>query len=430
MYDTTLGTRVLHGAEARLFASAAWSLTDHLRDFVPNSVGQSFNHPIVIPVLDSLTAAQVIVLVERVTAYLLDSETPAPTRTAVLDATIAAVFHQVAVDLQAEIDLEFDSTEAEDDDTSARTKLAEAAKQVADPDSSSFDTPDPECAVMETWQLVIDRLCDRVLPDTDWQLESVAMDLEPHQSAVLKGTLGIHDDYFIHVVGDASVEDAAAAWCDMLERISGWRPEKWRFGGGLAMPADADIPPKVDVLDFPKDHGATTSQEENKPNSQQTQPVLLSDVMFELEGTPEEWSSFVDRKNGKVLSLPSDVIAFVENGEDPDDYCGEGKDYLILAMEICDSDDVVPLPSQFDIHEWSIMRDFCAMVESDSDRRELLDAVHGNGAFRHFKSTITRLDLRDQWYSYRDAAIEGIVVRWLESNSIQWSRTRPGEPPF
>ncbi len=426
MYDTTLGTRVLHGAEARLFAHSVWTLTNDLRNFVSDSGGRSVNHLIGIPVLDALTAGQVIVLIDRVSACLLDSAVAAPERTAVLDAAIAAVFQQIALDVESEIEMQSDSNQAEDNDTMIRTRVAQASAQTSGPQGSVLDTPDPECTVMDTWQFVIDQLCDRVLPDADWQLEPVAMDVEPRHGSAAKRKLGIDEDYFIDVVADVSVEDAAAAWCDLMERISGWRPEKWRFGGGLQQPDDAGPAPKMDVLPFTDHERADTQADESEPDFQQAKPVLLNDVIFEMEGAIEEWSSYVDRKNGEVVGLPSDTVSYVENGEDPDDYIGErGEEYLDLARRICHSDDFVPLPSEHDIHEWSIMRDFCDTVDSDADRQELLESVHGSGAFRFFKSTIDRLGILYEWRCYKDEAIERIVIKWLEKNSIQWSRNEP-----
>ena len=89
------------------------------------------------------------------------------------------------------------------------------------------------------------------------------------------------------------------------------------------------------------------------------------------------------------------------------------------------SDDFKALPSKFEIHEWSIMRDFCATVKDESAQRELLDAIHGSGAFRFFNSTIDRLDLRDDWFAYRDESMEQIAIDWLEANNIHWRRDEP-----
>ncbi len=428
MYDTSLGIRVLFGAEAQLFATAAWTLTDQLRDAIPASGLPAPEHLLGNPVLDSLTPAQVIVLIDRVSAYLLDPSVAAPTRTALLDATIAAVFQQITTDVQAEIDVQSLSAESEEGDTSMRIQVAAAYRHLSDPQSSAMDTPDPECAVMETWQLVIEGLCDRILPDTDWQLESAMLDLDPRKADELKGVMGIQDDYFIDFVDEASVDDAATAWCNLVERLTGVRPETWRFKGPI--PADAATPPPREILDFPEPQGDAFNPEDGTPEFQQSKPVLLSDLLFEVDLSSDDWSSYLNRKTGEVVGLPTSLISFIEDGEDPDDYGGDGTQFLKVAQEICSTNNFLSLPSQYDIHEWSIMREFCDSVDSDSDREELLDAVHGSGAFRFFKKTADRLGLIEQWYAYKEAAIEQILIDWLEANSIQWSRAEPGEPPY
>lgn len=412
-----------------MLASAAWTLADQLRNLIPSSAAlPAPDHLLDNPVLGALTPTQVIVLIDRVSSYLLDPHTAAPTRTALLDATIAAVFQQIATEVQAEIDLQSLSAEAEEGDTSLRTKVAAASPQTAESPSAAMDAPDPECAVMEAWQLVIEGLCNRILPDTDWQLESTMLDLDPRKAAELKGVMGIQDDYFIDIVDEASIDDAAIAWCNLVERITGWRPEKWRFTGPT--PADATLPPTNDILSFPDPFRSAFAAEEGTPNFQQTKPTLLSDIIFEIDGMSDEWSSFLNRKTGEVVSLPTSLISMVEGGEDADDDYEDGIADLELARRICRSGDFLSLPDQHEIHEWSIMREFCDSVDGDSDRNELLDAVHGSGAFRFFRSTADRLGLLEQWYAYRQAAIEQIIIDWLEAHSIPWSRSKPGESPF
>lgn len=168
---------------------------------------------------------------------------------------------------------------------------------------------------METWQFAIDLLCDRVLPDTDWELEPIAMDVDPQQGSVVKRFMGIPDDYFVDVVADASVDDAAAAWCDLIERISGWRPEKWRFGCGLPQPKAAGFPPRTGVLPFTDPEQSEAQATENEPDFQQSKPVLLNDVVFEMEGAIDDWSSYVDRRNGEVVGLSSGAVLYIEEGE-------------------------------------------------------------------------------------------------------------------
>lgn len=72
------------------------------------------------------------------------------------------------------------------------------------------------------------------------------------------------------------------------------------------------------------------------------------------------------------------------------------------------------LPDSFDIHEWDIMRRFSCEQEEPACS-QLIDAIHGKGAFRMFRSTAERLGLLKDWYDYRDAYLEGMAREWLES---------------
>jgi hypothetical protein len=60
------------------------------------------------------------------------------------------------------------------------------------------------------------------------------------------------------------------------------------------------------------------------------------------------------------------------------------------------------------------------VADNESQRRELLHAVHGSGAFRMFRATINRLGLRDQWF-------RELAKAWLEDNGIAFTEgTRNG----
>jgi hypothetical protein len=66
------------------------------------------------------------------------------------------------------------------------------------------------------------------------------------------------------------------------------------------------------------------------------------------------------------------------------------------------------------------MKSFCLSVKNTGHREELLDAIHGRGAFRHFRSTAERLGLVDDWYKYREAAFGRIATEWLEAAGIPY----------
>lgn len=77
------------------------------------------------------------------------------------------------------------------------------------------------------------------------------------------------------------------------------------------------------------------------------------------------------------------------------------------------------LPDKFEIHEWEIMRRF-ADSRAEPARTELLDAIHGTGAFRLFRRSTERLGLREAWFTYRDDVLKEIAREWLRENGIEF----------
>ena len=66
------------------------------------------------------------------------------------------------------------------------------------------------------------------------------------------------------------------------------------------------------------------------------------------------------------------------------------------------------------------MQDFSRSVESDGIREDLLHAIHGAGAFRHFKDTLQRYGIESAWFAFRAEALRQIAQSWCEENHIVW----------
>jgi Uncharacterised protein family (UPF0158) len=94
------------------------------------------------------------------------------------------------------------------------------------------------------------------------------------------------------------------------------------------------------------------------------------------------------------------------------------------VRDVLDSEDWLALPTKFEIHEYAIMEEFCWSVEDPSLREELLNAIRGRGAFRYFKDTIRRHGVEDEWYRYREDALEKKAIEWLEGHGIAYERGR------
>ena len=151
--------------------------------------------------------------------------------------------------------------------------------------------------------------------------------------------------------------------------------------------------------------------------------VLLKDIVDALEMQSDEALSFLDLDTGQVETVSIELLGEAEESgddEDPDLPAWQMPEWE-LAKRIASSDRFVRLPTKFDVHEWEIMREFSDSVESDRIREELLNAIHGAGAFRCFKDTLRRhRRLESAWFAFRTEALAEIARDWCEENHVEW----------
>jgi hypothetical protein len=90
------------------------------------------------------------------------------------------------------------------------------------------------------------------------------------------------------------------------------------------------------------------------------------------------------------------------------------------SKRIVATDRFQQLPTKFDVHEWAIMQDFSNSVASDRIRQDLLNSIHGAGAFRHFKDTLRRYQIESTWFEFRAEALRQLALDWCEEHHIRW----------
>ncbi|MEO6993477.1 MAG: UPF0158 family protein, partial [Lacunisphaera sp.] len=83
-------------------------------------------------------------------------------------------------------------------------------------------------------------------------------------------------------------------------------------------------------------------------------------------------------------------------------------------------------PTKFDFHEYRTMEKFIGTVADAAKADQLWQAIKGKGAFRYFKDTAHRLGVIDDWYRYRDDAMNNFMLRWAEVNEISVDRSPRG----
>lgn len=162
-------------------------------------------------------------------------------------------------------------------------------------------------------------------------------------------------------------------------------------------------------------------------------PVSLRAVVAEMDVLNEEWTAYVNRLTGELITVTDEDARAAEDEVDEeideefdDDEFPDGEtDELAKVREVLASEDFLALPSKFDIDEYGIMERFCEQVEDPGLRDELLRAIRGSGAFRRFKSLAQLRGAIDAWYTFRNGALEDIAAEWLDANGIPYIREQP-----
>ena len=152
--------------------------------------------------------------------------------------------------------------------------------------------------------------------------------------------------------------------------------------------------------------------------------VSLQAVIDQMDILSDQMHPYLNKRTGELVTISDEEISVAERGDDIDAYPEWEQDLIRQAQEVLDSDDYLPLPSKFDIHEYAIMERFCYSVDDEALSDELLDLIRGSGAFGRFKNAIHRHGIADDWYRYRQAALEEIAIEWLQDNDIPYTREK------
>jgi hypothetical protein len=107
-----------------------------------------------------------------------------------------------------------------------------------------------------------------------------------------------------------------------------------------------------------------------------TVPVKLKDIIEGLEFLTEEDSSYLNTVTGEVVYVTTEELGAAEEDAPLEDFPDWQHDVIRIARDIVEADHYLPLPTKFDIHEYSIMERFCLSVDDDDLRDDQCDA-HG-----------------------------------------------------
>jgi hypothetical protein len=187
MWHTPSGVRILTGAEAEPFRAGLASLLSGLEE---GQWGDKLE--VGVKTFDELTFEQKLAMLERVGSALLGAHVPCPKLTAVAEATVGAVYHNILNDIELEI--------SERLGCHFRALVRVACRQT----DSHDDLPARRSTDFERWEEAVQSLMDCILWDTDWAAEMVPLDTKPDKARLMKARAGIDDDYHTAIAPEPS----------------------------------------------------------------------------------------------------------------------------------------------------------------------------------------------------------------------------------
>jgi len=115
-------------------------------------------------------------------------------------------------------------------------------------------------------------------------------------------------------------------------------------------------------------------------------PVSLCELVDEMQTLSIDIHGYVNRVTGKIVIIMDEHIRDVENEADYSNRQKWEQKAFEDTKEVLESEDYLELPSQFEIHEYAIMENFCISYPNEAMNEGLLDLIRGSGAFRRFKT--------------------------------------------
>lgn len=150
--------------------------------------------------------------------------------------------------------------------------------------------------------------------------------------------------------------------------------------------------------------------------------VKLNLIVQEMEFQLDETSSFLNTETKEIVSVSDDEFGAAEDEEPIKNLPDWQQEGIKMAREVSDNygDLWIPLPSKFDINEYSIMERFCLSLTNDKLRDIMYYSIKGKGAFRRFKNNIRKYRIEQDWYEYRHESLKAVAIEWCEENGIEY----------
>jgi hypothetical protein len=149
--------------------------------------------------------------------------------------------------------------------------------------------------------------------------------------------------------------------------------------------------------------------------------IKLSKLVEEMGAQFDGATSYLEKSTGELHMIRDEEMETADADEPIEEFPEWEQEAIGVARRILESDDFIPLPNQYELHEYDIMREFCGTVKNKKIRDDLHRALDGRSPFRAFKDKIQDHDVQGEWFRYRDGALKKLAIEWCKENGIAYA---------
>jgi hypothetical protein len=152
--------------------------------------------------------------------------------------------------------------------------------------------------------------------------------------------------------------------------------------------------------------------------------VNLKELAEQMDFMMDEWSYFVNKRTGEIISVEDRHLGFAEDPDKiPESIAAWERDAIDQAVKLLENwDDLLCFPGKYNLNEYGMMEDFIRTVKDPHIRHCLDIAIEGRGAFRRFKDTAERFGAIDDWFDFKEKKLIADSKEWCDRYGLQYSK--------
>ena len=122
------------------------------------------------------------------------------------------------------------------------------------------------------------------------------------------------------------------------------------------------------------------------------------------------------------LEMVDDIVDCYYNPEKDEVFLSNIGEYGDLTEDEIDElfEESIILPTQYEINEYKIIKDFIETIKDNQMKNQLLIVIQGTGAFRRFKDSCINYGIINDWYKFKNNAYYELAKEWCLWNNIDY----------